>query len=303
MPGQATRFLVDLFELDPPQFAPADVGDPAQLDAIKVLKEAGALVEAAPRFQLQCSACDEGHDVEVGRAPGGGYEAFCKSVGMYPVPADHLRQLRADAAWLVNHIRERVGLPPMSRGSVNDDGVVHVAKVRFGPYRCELFVAFRITSIQRAEQAGEILRCWAGSSPMIVLTTTELALVPAVARVGMVALADVLDLDDGRNGFDETPILAVLRPPRDPTNVKAGFAHSPDFRTVRWSDQTFDFTPKQALVVEALYEAWFDGTLKRSQAVLQGRGVGQRMTELFRDHPAYGTFILHDGQGFYWLDL
>ena len=138
-----------------------------------------------------------------------------------------------------------------------------------------------------------------------MLTTTDLDLVPAipVARVGFVSLSDVLDLEGDPDHFDEGPVLAMLRPPRNEAGGSLGFSHSPDFRSVRWSDQNFDFSVKQARAIEALHEAWFDGSKKRSQATLQGLGIGQRMTELFRRHPAYGTFILNDGQGLYWLAL
>jgi len=100
------------------------------------------------------------------------------------------------------------------------------------------------------------------------------------------------------------PIFSALRGPDPRTGVGGvGFAFTPGFRTVRWGKQLFELTDKQALAIEAMHESWFNG-LRLHQTEIQGAAdTPQRMTELFRGHPAYGTLILHDDSGRYWLDL
>lgn len=78
-----------------------------------------------------------------------------------------------------------------------------------------------------------------------------------------------------------------------------------DYRMVRWHGQEFIFSPRQAHIVEILHKAHQNGTpLVGQAALLAGVESGaKRLLDLFRDHPAWGTFIESDGQGLYRLNI
>jgi hypothetical protein len=70
--------------------------------------------------------------------------------------------------------------------------------------------------------------------------------------------------------------------------------HSPDFRWVHWFGTDYTFTPGQAKIVEALWQAWQNGTPDMAQAtLLEGAGLlTNRIVDLFKNNPAMRTMIV-----------
>jgi hypothetical protein len=94
--------------------------------------------------------------------------------------------------------------------------------------------------------------------------------------------------------FDFTVPPCDCPPAHKPARVTGGRTHSPDFRSVLWDGETYDFSPKQAAVVKQLWEAWENGTPVVSQAaLLEGaESDATRLLDLFRRHPAWGVMIV-----------
>jgi hypothetical protein len=79
---------------------------------------------------------------------------------------------------------------------------------------------------------------------------------------------------------------------------------SSGFRSAVVGDQKYEFTKKQAEVVEVLFEAFESGLHKMHQDEIMGSvDSSQRIGQLFHGHPAYGTLISGDHNGYYWLAL
>ncbi|MCH7591785.1 MAG: hypothetical protein IH989_03245 [Planctomycetes bacterium] len=73
--------------------------------------------------------------------------------------------------------------------------------------------------------------------------------------------------------------------------------HGPDFRSVHWYDIDYHFTGMQAAVVKVLWESLENGTPDVGDAKLLSLagGSGDRLRDVFKDHPAWGTMIV-DGK-------
>lgn len=73
--------------------------------------------------------------------------------------------------------------------------------------------------------------------------------------------------------------------------------HSVDFASVLWFGQSYSFTASQAHIVRLLWEAWRNGTPNMRQETLLARvgSEGDRLANLFRDHPAWNTLIVPGG--------
>jgi hypothetical protein len=71
-------------------------------------------------------------------------------------------------------------------------------------------------------------------------------------------------------------------------------SHSPDFSSVVWRGQVFTFSPKQRLIVAALWRAREQGYLYLSSDVLleAAESDGGKVRNLFAKHPAWGEFVL-----------
>lgn len=92
--------------------------------------------------------------------------------------------------------------------------------------------------------------------------------------------------------FDSIPSV----PPPTREKVKSNDArHSPDFRSVRWHGITYSFTANQSKCVEMLWKAWEAGTPDVGHEALllavDHEAPPDRMSTLFRGHPAWGTMI------------
>lgn len=75
---------------------------------------------------------------------------------------------------------------------------------------------------------------------------------------------------------------------------KLGISHTANFRVVRWGRETFTFSHKQSLVVESLAAAIANGFDFVDQFTLleHADSDGVRLLDLFRNHPAWGRFIV-----------
>ena len=109
-------------------------------------------------------------------------------------------------------------------------------------------------------------------------------------------------MDQGKPDLDENLFLSALRGPiARPGTGGIGVTFSPGYRSANYGSQNFDFTNKQAQVIEALHTS---RTGRLHQDEIKGfADTNQRVVQIFAKHPAYGTLIRNDRQGHYWLDL
>ena len=71
------------------------------------------------------------------------------------------------------------------------------------------------------------------------------------------------------------------------------FQHSPDYASVNWRGQEYQFTKNQATCVRLLHEAWLEGTPYLSADYLLSEILSaSRMSDLFKRHPAWGSLIV-----------
>jgi len=81
--------------------------------------------------------------------------------------------------------------------------------------------------------------------------------------------------------------------------------HGKDFAVVIWFGQRHPFSPAQGAAVKVLWEAWEDGICDvRQETILDAIGSDtRRLSNLFKDHPAWGTMIVpsKDTKGAYRL--
>ena len=84
-----------------------------------------------------------------------------------------------------------------------------------------------------------------------------------------------------------------------------GYVFSGGFRSAVVGDKSFQFTKKQAAVIEALYEARASGLHRLHQDEAAAKAdSNQRIVQIFRDNKeAYDALIGSDNQGYYWLKL
>jgi hypothetical protein len=100
------------------------------------------------------------------------------------------------------------------------------------------------------------------------------------------------------------PPPAAPPPTPGPSPAPTGFPrHCKDFRFVHWFGTDYTFTPTQAAVVRQLWEAWEDGTPGLGQeTLLEGAGsTGDRLRDVFRGSPAWGTLVVPLGKGLFAL--
>ena len=82
--------------------------------------------------------------------------------------------------------------------------------------------------------------------------------------------------------------------------------HSPDYASVTWRGQQYQFNKNQASCVRLLHEAWLKGTPYLSGHYLFGEiGRAVKMSGLFKHHPAWKELIVPLGKprGTYCLSL
>ena len=97
--------------------------------------------------------------------------------------------------------------------------------------------------------------------------------------------------------LDDDERLSLPVPVPWQTEQTPGPRHSSDFRSVNWYGQRYTFSAGQAAVVRLLWEAWQNDTPEVGQeTLLDGAGSeGSKIADLFRDHPAWGQFVVPGG--------
>jgi hypothetical protein len=70
--------------------------------------------------------------------------------------------------------------------------------------------------------------------------------------------------------------------------------HGPGFASVLWHGTAYYFSPTQAAVVKQLWAAWRNGTpaVRQETLLLRASSDCQRLVDVFRDHPAWGSLIV-----------
>lgn len=104
---------------------------------------------------------------------------------------------------------------------------------------------------------------------------------------------------DDPSGELRHPIPPEQRPAPEPTappppTRRPPNNHSEDYRTCTWHGADFAFTPTQAKVIGVLWEAAENGVPDVSQeTLLEAAGSeGNRLRDVFRNNPAWGTLIV-----------
>jgi hypothetical protein len=297
------QLLASLCETDPPQVSGQHLDHDISRARYRRLIDVGALVEIGVSTSVLCLACDEPHIVNVEHTGDGGYRAYCPSAGFSDFAASALKRYAVSEPWIAKAIASSLGRTPRTGLA---DVTHHIGKTRIGPHACHLFFARLLSDRRRLSQAKKEVDALVGNAPSLLLTTTPADLIDGVrpARCALVQLDSVLFLENGRARLELDPLLAALRGPQREQAGATGFLHSPGFRSVTYGEQPYEFSDKQAQVVEALYNAWKSGTPRLHQSEIQGIiNSSRRMTEIFRRHPAYGVLIKYDGAGHYWLEL
>ncbi len=299
--------LTELAELDPPEISWQSVEEDRRRRVFETLADLDALVQTANSETVLCLACDRPHTVAIEYAGDGLYRAYCPDSGYQQVEANALQRLAVDESWIAASIASGLGLKPKQPTAQATSCLVPIGRTRFGPYACELFFARRLFEKARFEEVKTLVPSHTGTAPAIIVTSSPLDLIPGEPppRCAFIPLQDVLRISSEKISVDEGPFTAALRGGDHRfSGGGIGFTFSPGFRSAVVGDQEYSFTDKQALAVEALYEARQNGVHRLHQTEVQGKAdTAQRIGQLFRDHPAYGTLIKYDGSGYYWLDL
>lgn len=88
-------------------------------------------------------------------------------------------------------------------------------------------------------------------------------------------------------------------------NPYVGTTHCPDFRSVIWFGEQYDFTTMQAACVRVLWENWERGTPGMAEITILDKAgsAGDRLRDVFTkgEHPAWGTMIIRAKKGAYKL--
>ena len=236
------------------------------------------------------------------------YRAYCQDVGFFVVNPEDLRVLELDLAALTALIGRGLGIPPLISGEeVVPRLLYRVGSPRFGPYRTRVYFARCLDRVGYFAQVYSALEQHRDHSPVILVSTTPWQRIhrELPARHALVSLSDVAELRGQRLKFSEDAFLTKLR--GEDVTFRAGgigYVFSSGFRSAVVGDQKYKFTKKQAEVVEVLFEAFESGLHKMHQDEIMGRvDSSQRIGQLFHGHPAYGTLIVGDSHGYYWLAL
>ena len=238
----------------------------------------------------------------------GVYRGYCQEVGFFGVDPEDLRVLELDLAALTALIGRGLGIPPLiSAEEVVPRLLYRVGSPRFGPYRTRVYFARCLDRVACFAQVYSALEQHRDHTPVILVSTTRWQRIhrELPARHALVSLSDVAELRGQRLKFNEDAFLTKLR--GEDVTFRAGgigYVFSSGFRSAVVGDQKYEFTKKQAEVVEVLFEAFESGLHKMHQDEVMGRvDSSQRIGQLFQGHPAYGALIVGDSHGYYWLAL
>lgn len=79
--------------------------------------------------------------------------------------------------------------------------------------------------------------------------------------------------------------------------------HTSDYQLVRWKEYSWNFSPKQRVVIRLLWEAWEKGAPEVPQRTLLDAAESEcdSLAELFKKHPAWGVLVTRAGPTIYRL--
>jgi 7-cyano-7-deazaguanine synthase in queuosine biosynthesis len=89
------------------------------------------------------------------------------------------------------------------------------------------------------------------------------------------------------------------------TGAGADFLPSDDYRSAKWQGWEYTFTPRQAKVVKMLHQVWRAGvpTMSWNQIKERLNSYPERMSDIFKKSPAWGTLVIEVGRGLYRLNF
>ena len=302
------RLLERLSEDEPSSFQWQHLREAEEVSNLEVLLALRMLRHTDNASSIWCTNCDSNHSVAVEFRGNGVYRAYCQDVGFFGVDPKDLRVLELDVAALVDLIARGLGIPSrIPTEEIVPRLLYRLGVQRFGPYLTRLYFARCLDRTSCFDRAHSALVQHRDRTPVILVSTTSWQRIhhELPARHALVSLSDVADLRGQRLTFNDDAFLARLRGSDGAFQEGSiGYRFSPGFRSAVVGDQEYEFTKKQAEVVEILFEAVKAGLRKVHQDEIKGLvNTNQRVGQLFRDHPAYGTLIQGDDQAFYWLNL
>src|SRR5919106_5814855 len=311
-PVSAERSILKLVEQfceeDPPSFQWQRLRDAEELSRLRELLALGILKHTSNASAIWCTNCDSPHSVSVEFRGDAAYRAYCHDVGFFGVDPEDLRVLELDLAALTALVGRGLGIPPLiSAEEVVPRLLYRVGSPKFGPYRTRVYFARCLDRGACFVQVRSALEQHRDHAPVILVSTTSWRRIhlELPARHALLLLSDVAELRRQRLKFNDEAFLTKLRG-EDAAFRKGGIGYvfSSGFRSAVVGDQKYEFTKKQAEVVEVLFEAFESGLHKLHQDEIMGRvDSSQRIGQLFHGHPAYGTLISGDHHGYYWLAL
>ena len=297
--------LATLCEMEPPAVTGQAIEQSEDGPCYGRLRKIGALVEVDRSETFICFACERQHSAAVEYVRNGEYRYYCPDTGFQAVPSDWLRRFAVREEWIASTLC--VGLN--GSASVQYDRIgpaLRIGEHKLARDRFELFFARRIGAASRFRKTTDAITSVLGHVPGILLTTTPVDLCAGMmpARCALVSLQSVLRDRDGHIVVDPEPLIAALSGSRGTHSGALTHSFGPGFRSGTVRGVPYTFSDKQALVIEALFGAWEVGRRRLHQNEIKGLAdTNQRVGQLFRAHPAYGTLIQHDHAGYYWLDL
>ena len=294
-----------LCEMEPPAVTGQAIAQSEDGPCYERLRTIGALVEVDRSETIICFACERQHSAAVEYVREDKYRYYCPDAGFQAVSGDWLRRFAVRDEWIASTVC--VGLSGSASGRYDRIGpALRIGQHKLARDRFELFFAWRIGEASRFRNTTSAIASVLGHVPGVLLTTTPVDLCAGTmpARCALVSLQSVLRDRDRHIVVDPEPLIAALSGSRGTHSGALTHSFSPGFRSGTVRGVPYTFSDKQALVIEALHEAWESGLPRLHQDEIRGKAdTSQRVGQLFRKHPAYGTLIKYDGEGFYWLDL
>ena len=167
--------------------------------------------------------------------------------------------LELDLAALTALIGRGLGIPPLiSAEEVVPRLLYRVGSPKFGPYRTRIYFARCLDRVASFAQVRSALEQHRDHAPVILVSTTPWRRIhrDLPARHALLSLSDVAELRGQRLKFNEDAFLTKLRGEEVAFRTGGiGYVFSPGFRSAVVGDQKYEFTKKQAEVVEVLFRS------------------------------------------------
>jgi hypothetical protein len=302
------KLLEQLCEEEPPAFQWQHLRGGEQVPMLNSILALGVLRHTGNANSVWCMACDSVHSVAAEFRGKGIYRAYCQDVGYFEVNPEDLRVLELDLAAVTALIGRGLGIPPLiSAEEILPQVLYRVGSPKFGPYRTRVYFARCLDRVSYFTQVHTALEQHRDHTPVILVSTTPWQRIHRELPAGhaLVSLSDVAEVRGQRLKFSEGAFLTKLR--GEEVTFRAGgigYVFSSGFRSAVVGGQAYEFTKKQAEVIEVLFEAFQSGLDKMHQDEIMGSvDSSQRIGQLFHGHPAYGTLIMGNSHGYYWLAL